>query len=103
MITLENVSKAFGTNHVLRGVDLTVERGTSMVIIGGSGTGKSVLLKTIIGLLPWLCPSAGLDLRALRSFFPFAVTLIRRIRFPLSWPELNCCSKRAGTLRLFLS
>ena len=35
MITLENVSKAFGTNHVLRGVDLTVERGTSMVIIGG--------------------------------------------------------------------
>ena len=50
MISLENVSKAFGTNHVLRGVDLTVERGTSMVVIGGSGTGKSVLLKCILGL-----------------------------------------------------
>ena len=56
MITLENVSKAFGTNHVLRGVDLTVERGTSMVIIGGSGTGKSVLLKCILGLTP---PDSG--------------------------------------------
>ncbi len=56
MITLENVSKAFGTNHVVRGVDLTVERGTSMVIIGGSGTGKSVLLKCILGLTP---PDSG--------------------------------------------
>lgn len=52
MITLSNVSKSFGENHVLRGVDLDIAKGTSMVIIGGSGTGKSVMLKAILGLIP---------------------------------------------------
>ncbi|NIY99895.1 ABC transporter ATP-binding protein, partial [Salipiger sp. HF18] len=47
MIALEGVSKSFGQKHVLRGVDLSVPRGTSMVIIGGSGTGKSVTLKCV--------------------------------------------------------
>jgi ABC-type transporter Mla maintaining outer membrane lipid asymmetry ATPase subunit MlaF len=51
MITFENIHKSFGANHVLRGVNLTVERGESMVIIGGSGTGKSVLIKTVLGLV----------------------------------------------------
>ncbi|MEM6758365.1 MAG: ATP-binding cassette domain-containing protein [Pseudomonadota bacterium] len=51
MIKLDNVHKAFGPNHVLRGVDFDIERGTSMVIIGGSGTGKSVALKCILGLI----------------------------------------------------
>ncbi|RBI77282.1 ABC transporter ATP-binding protein [Roseovarius sp. TE539] len=51
MIELSDVHKAFGDNHVLRGVDLRVESGTSMVIIGGSGTGKSVALKCILGLV----------------------------------------------------
>lgn len=51
MITLTNVHKSFGQNAVLRGVDLTIARGTSMVVIGGSGTGKSVLLKSILGLV----------------------------------------------------
>ncbi|MEL6243175.1 MAG: ATP-binding cassette domain-containing protein [Pseudomonadota bacterium] len=51
MIKLDNVHKSFGDNHVLRGVDLTVESGTSMVIIGGSGTGKSVTIKAILGLI----------------------------------------------------
>jgi phospholipid/cholesterol/gamma-HCH transport system ATP-binding protein len=50
------VQKSFGHNHVLRGVDLTIARGTSMVVIGGSGTGKSVLLKSILGLV---VPDAG--------------------------------------------
>jgi phospholipid/cholesterol/gamma-HCH transport system ATP-binding protein len=51
MITLTDVHKAFGRNRVLQGVNLTLERGQSMVIIGGSGTGKSVLLKSILGLV----------------------------------------------------
>ena len=51
MIALSNVTKAFGANRVLQGVDLTIQSGTSMVIIGGSGTGKSVLLKCILGLV----------------------------------------------------
>ena len=51
MITLTDVHKSFGPNRVLQGVNLTIERGQSMVIIGGSGTGKSVLLKSILGLV----------------------------------------------------
>ncbi|WP_146344813.1 ABC transporter ATP-binding protein [Phaeobacter marinintestinus] len=51
MIQLENVQKAFGNNRVLRGMTLEIKSGTSMVIIGGSGTGKSVALKCILGLI----------------------------------------------------
>ncbi|MEM9850448.1 MAG: ATP-binding cassette domain-containing protein [Pseudomonadota bacterium] len=51
MITLENIHKSFGLNHVLRGVDLTVDKGESLVIIGGSGTGKSVTIKCVLGLV----------------------------------------------------
>ena len=51
MIELRDVHKAFGENRVLRGVNLTVASGSSMVIIGGSGTGKSVALKCILGLI----------------------------------------------------
>jgi phospholipid/cholesterol/gamma-HCH transport system ATP-binding protein len=51
MIRMEGVHKAFGDNRVLRGVDLRIAKGTSMVIIGGSGTGKSVALKCILGLI----------------------------------------------------
>jgi phospholipid/cholesterol/gamma-HCH transport system ATP-binding protein len=51
MIRMENVHKAFGSNQVLRGMDLHIPRGSSMVIIGGSGTGKSVGLKCILGLI----------------------------------------------------
>ena len=51
MITLDGVHKSFGANRVLRGVNLTIPTGESMVIIGGSGTGKSVLLKCILGLV----------------------------------------------------
>jgi len=51
MIKLSQVKKSFGNNHVLQGVDLEIARGTSMVIIGGSGTGKSVALKSVLGLV----------------------------------------------------
>jgi phospholipid/cholesterol/gamma-HCH transport system ATP-binding protein len=51
MIEIKDVHKNFGENQVLRGVDLTTQKGETMVIIGRSGCGKSVLLKHIIGLL----------------------------------------------------
>lgn len=51
MIKLNGVHKSFGSNHVLKGLDLEVKKGESMVIIGGSGSGKSVILKHIIGIL----------------------------------------------------
>jgi phospholipid/cholesterol/gamma-HCH transport system ATP-binding protein len=50
-IVLRDVHKAFGAKKVLDGISLTVAKGESLVIIGGSGTGKSVLLKCILGLM----------------------------------------------------
>jgi phospholipid/cholesterol/gamma-HCH transport system ATP-binding protein len=51
LIEVNDVHKSFATNHVLRGLNLAVRPGESMVVIGGSGTGKSVLIKCIIGIL----------------------------------------------------
>ena len=50
-ISLRGVTKAFGAKQVLRGIDLDVAAGESAVVIGGSGSGKSVLLKCILGLM----------------------------------------------------
>jgi phospholipid/cholesterol/gamma-HCH transport system ATP-binding protein len=50
-IAISGLAKAFGPKQVLAGVDLAVMPGESVVIIGGSGTGKSVLLKCILGLV----------------------------------------------------
>jgi phospholipid/cholesterol/gamma-HCH transport system ATP-binding protein len=50
-IEIRDLHKSFGSKHVLRGLNLTLNAGESLAVIGGSGTGKSVLIKTIIGLL----------------------------------------------------
>jgi len=50
-ISIRGLSKSFGSKHVLNGIDLDVFEGESVVVIGGSGTGKSVMLKCIIGLI----------------------------------------------------
>lgn len=55
-IETQGLAKAFGQKTVLDGIDLSVAAGESLVVIGGSGTGKSVLLKCIIGLM---APDAG--------------------------------------------
>ena len=55
-IRLRGVTKSFGAKKVLQGVDLDVATGESVVVIGGSGSGKSVLLKCILGLIR---PDAG--------------------------------------------
>ncbi len=51
MIEMRNIIKTFEGNPVLQGVNLHVKKGESLVVIGGSGSGKSVLLKHVIGLL----------------------------------------------------
>ena len=51
MIKLKGLWQSFGDNQVLKGLDLDIERGETIVVIGQSGCGKSVLLKTIVGLL----------------------------------------------------
>jgi phospholipid/cholesterol/gamma-HCH transport system ATP-binding protein len=50
-IRVRDLNKTFGPQHVLRGVDLDIERGKTNIIIGGSGQGKSVLMKHLMGLL----------------------------------------------------
>jgi phospholipid/cholesterol/gamma-HCH transport system ATP-binding protein len=50
-IRMRGVKKAFGDKVVLDGIDLDIDQGTSLVVIGGSGSGKSVLIKCILGLI----------------------------------------------------
>ena len=85
-VVLEDLHKAFGPLKVLDGLDLRVRRGESMVVIGGSGQGKSVLIKHIIGLL---APDSGrvvvdgVDLSTLSSR---ELTRFRR-RFGMAFQE----------------
>jgi phospholipid/cholesterol/gamma-HCH transport system ATP-binding protein len=51
VISIKGLYKSFGENHVLRGVDLDIYKGQNVVVLGRSGTGKSVLIKIIVGLL----------------------------------------------------
>ncbi len=55
-VELKGVKKRFGNKVVLDGLDLVIERGQSLVVIGGSGTGKSVMIKCVLGILR---PDAG--------------------------------------------
>ncbi|MDY0009607.1 MAG: ATP-binding cassette domain-containing protein [Bdellovibrionales bacterium] len=50
-LELKDVRKSFGNNHVLRGVNLSIEKSKSLVVIGGSGTGKSVMIKSVLGIV----------------------------------------------------
>jgi phospholipid/cholesterol/gamma-HCH transport system ATP-binding protein len=61
LITIRNLHTSFDGVSVLRGVNLTVEKGTSVVILGTSGAGKSVLLRSIVGLLPPVAGSIRID------------------------------------------
>src|SRR5689334_6318709 len=51
VIDISKLYKSFDENHVLRGIDLQVYKGENLVVLGRSGTGKSVLIKIIVGLL----------------------------------------------------
>jgi len=56
LIRFENICKSFGSTEVFKGLTLEVYKGETLTIIGGSGTGKSVLLKLLLGVLP---PDSG--------------------------------------------
>jgi ABC-type transport system involved in resistance to organic solvents, ATPase component len=51
VISIRNLEKSFGKNHVLRGINLDIYEGENMVVLGRSGTGKSVLIKILAGLM----------------------------------------------------
>ncbi len=85
-VRIRGLTKSFGAKRVLEGIDLDINRAESLVIIGGSGTGKSVLLKHIIGLLK---PDAGtveIDGVAIETLSNRELTEFRR-RFGMSFQE----------------
>src|SRR4029079_9649410 len=85
-IVLRGVSKSFGPKVVLDACDLEIAEGESVVIIGGSGTGKSVLLKHIIGLLKPDSGSVRVDGIDIASLDHREITTFRR-RFRMAFQE----------------
>lgn len=78
MITISNLHKSFGVQHVLRGISLEVRQGETFVLLGRSGSGKSVLLKCLVGLLQ---PDAGsiiLDATEIVGLAPRKVEELRK-------------------------
>lgn len=82
-MTIRDLQKSFGNNQVLAGVDLTLQRGENVVILGRSGAGKSVLIKCVIGLI---APDDGL------------VTVLGKNIFELDHEELDKVRARVGFL-----
>ena len=102
-IRIRGLKKAFGTHEVLKGVDLDIERGHINVVIGGSGQGKSVLMKHLMGLLKpdgghiWVdgqdvVPMNDVELNSIRKKFGMAfqysalfdsLTVEENVAFPL--------------------
>ena len=103
VIQIKDLHVAFGDNYVLRGVDLDLYKGENLVVLGRSGTGKSVLIKVLVGLLKpdsgtvsmldqdvLALDSAGLDLLRLKVGFSFqnsalydSMTVRENLEFPL--------------------
>ena len=86
MIQITDLQKSFGTKQVLRGLNLEVARGESLVILGGSGSGKSVLLKHLIGLLRPTSGSVVVDGVDIHTLDRNDLTEFRR-RYGMSFQE----------------
>ena len=84
-IQVKELCKSFGSKKVLDGIDLTVRSGESLVVIGGSGSGKSVLLKSILGLL---YPDSGEILIDNKNIIDLSVSdrekLMQKFRYVIS-------------------
>ncbi len=83
LIEIRNISKSFGSKVILDNIDLNVKKGENLIVFGQSGTGKSVLLKCIIGLL---VPDSG------------TIEMFSRNVVDISLDELNELRKRTGFL-----
>ncbi len=86
IIKVRGLHKTFGNNHVLRGLDLDVRKGDSLVILGGSGSGKSVLLRHLVGLYTPDAGSIVVDDVDIHSLSRKALFTFRR-RFGMSFQD----------------
>jgi len=77
MIRIDNLSKSFGDRQILRGCNLEVQRGETLVVIGSSGTGKSTLLRCVIGLIEPDEGSIFVDGHNLRELEPRQLSALR--------------------------
>jgi len=77
MIDVVGLHKSFGPNEVLKGIDLSIPEGTTCVILGGSGNGKTVLMKHMIGLLK---PDSGKVVVDGEDIVPFGPVELERVR-----------------------
>ncbi|MBF5040837.1 ABC transporter ATP-binding protein [Aggregicoccus sp. 17bor-14] len=77
MIQVVDLHKAFGESHVLQGIDLQIPAGSTCVILGGSGSGKTVLMKHMIGLLK---PDSGQMIIDGEDIVPMGVDALERVR-----------------------
>jgi phospholipid/cholesterol/gamma-HCH transport system ATP-binding protein len=117
VISINGLYKSFGDEHVLNGIDFTLLKGENFAILGKSGSGKSVLIKIIVGLLK---PDAGevvvlgkqvdklnrteLDLLRMRVGFSFqssalydSMNVYQNLAFPLTMNFRNLSKKEVGT------
>lgn len=96
VISINGLYKSFGENHVLRGVDLDVYRRENVVVLGRSGTGKSVLIKIIAGLLK---PDAG-DVQVLgKDVEHLSSKELRELRLKLGFSFQNSALYDSMTVR----
>jgi|SRR5690606_15994122 len=77
MISVQGLHKRFGTHEVLRGIDLDIPEGSTCVILGGSGSGKTVLMKHMIGLLK---PDRGRVIVDGEDLVPMGADALERVR-----------------------
>lgn len=83
MVAIEHVKKSFGSNHVLVDINLKLQKGENLVILGKSGSGKSVLIKCMVGLI---------------SIDEGKIVVLGKDVFQLSAHELNSLRKKIGFL-----
>jgi phospholipid/cholesterol/gamma-HCH transport system ATP-binding protein len=96
VISIRGLYKSFGDNDVLRGVDLDVYKGENVVVLGRSGTGKSVLIKIIVGLLKadkGLVNVLGMDLNKISE------TELRALRLKVGFSFQNSALYDSMTIR----
>ena len=92
MLELNNVHAGYGKLKILRGVDMKVERGSIVALLGGNGTGKSTLLKTVSGLLPLMEGSMlfdGVDIGALKPHERMRLGLVQVTQSKEAYPAMT--------------